>query len=217
MRVRVWDLPTRLAHWLIAALTAVSWVSASNDWMVWHKLSGYSMLSLVLFRIYWGCAGSTPSQFSNFVRGPRAVLRYTRAFLAGSGHAPALGHNPLGGWSALAMLSLLLTQSILGLFAVDEYGIEAGPLAAHVSFEVARRITELHGNVFDVLFLLICAHVIAVLAHLILRGENLILPMLTGVKRIRGSMPRFSFSAPRHAVLALIASALVVAVLVNAT
>lgn len=70
--VRVWDLPVRLFHWALVILMAVSYFSgeAGGDWMKLHFWSGYTILTLVLFRILWGFLGSTTARFSNFVRGP---------------------------------------------------------------------------------------------------------------------------------------------------
>src|SRR5690242_17048402 len=161
LSVRVWDVPTRLVHWLIVVLVAVSWFTAENRWLAAHRLTGYAVLSLVLFRIYWGFRGSTTARFAHFVRGPRAVTRYVRSFFTASAHGPVLGHNPIGGWSVLTLLSLLLLQTGLGLFSVDEYGIESGPLAAHVSFAAGRRLAGLHAVVFNILLLFICMHVAA--------------------------------------------------------
>ena len=77
-KVRVWDLPTRLVHWAIAALVPFSWWSAHAGHLPWHRLSGYSILGLVVFRLIWGVAGSSTSRFASFLRGPAAVLAYLR-------------------------------------------------------------------------------------------------------------------------------------------
>lgn len=189
--VRVWDLPIRLVHWLIVALMGLSWITVENGWIEWHKLSGYTMLGVVVFRLYWGFRGSTTARFSQFVLGPAAVLRHARTFFSRTKHAPAIGHSPLGGWNVVAMLLLLLLQAGLGLFTIDVYAIEAGPLATYVSLDTGRRIAGLHEAVFNLLCLLVVLHVAAVLGYLILKRENLVLPMLTGVKRVlRSDMRR---------------------------
>jgi len=58
--VRIWDLPTRLFHWLLAALVLCSVVTAKLGglWIDWHMRAGYAILALVLFRVLWGFAGS---------------------------------------------------------------------------------------------------------------------------------------------------------------
>src|SRR4051794_18611755 len=100
--VRVWDLPTRLVHWAMAALIPWSWWTAHHDQLERHRLSGYLLLGLLLFRLIWGFAGSDTACFAAFVRGPAAIRRYLR------GEAPASpGHNPLGALSVVALLAAL--------------------------------------------------------------------------------------------------------------
>jgi cytochrome b len=108
-----------------------------------------------------------------------------RTFFSRSKRVPELGHSPLGGWNVVAML--LLFQVGLGLFTIDAYGIESRALADHVSFGTGRRVAALHESVFNLLCVLVVLHVVAVLSYLIFKRENLILPMLTGVKRVRCS------------------------------
>ena len=120
-RILVWDLPVRLFHWLLVMLVIVSFVTGElgGTWMQIHLWSGYTILGLLLFRLAWGFIGGHHARFSSFVRGPNAVRRYARTLWDRS--APRhLGHNPLGGWSVLAMLLLLLFQVATGLFANDD-------------------------------------------------------------------------------------------------
>jgi cytochrome b len=190
--VRVWDVPVRSVHWLVALLVLVSWITAENGWLRWHRLSGYAVLSLVGFRIYWGFCGSRTARFADFVRGPGAAVKYLRTFSTRRDPAPsAIGHNPLGGWNVVALLALLFAQALLGLFAVDVDGLESGPLARHVSFETGRYLAALHHVLFNVLLVLIGLHVLAVLLHGIYRRENLIGPMITGFKRVPGPSARW--------------------------
>ncbi len=172
--VLIWDLPIRLVHWLIAVLIPFSWWSAHSDHLSWHRLSGYTVLGLLLFRLLWGVMGSSTARFAQFLAGPRRVALYLRGRLA----AP-VGHNPLGGWSVVALLTVLLIQVGLGLFAVDEDAIEAGPLSKFVSFDTGRAITHWHHQIFWVLVALIGLHLAAILIYA-LRRRNLVEPMITG-------------------------------------
>ncbi|WP_028081093.1 cytochrome b/b6 domain-containing protein [Solimonas soli] len=182
---RVWDLPTRLTHWALVLLFAFSWWSGENGELAWHRRSGYAVLTLLLFRLAWGFAGSSTARFARFVRGPRAVLAYARrVFERRAAHDP-VGHNPLGGWSVLAMLALLLLQTGSGLFAVDTDGLESGPLAHRLSFSAGRTLAGLHGASFEVLLALVGLHIAAVLFYLVCRRENLIAAMLSGRRRLR--------------------------------
>jgi cytochrome b len=182
VRVLVWDAPVRLIHWLMVLLFAVSWRSAETGAMNYHRYSGYALLGLLLFRIYWGFAGSTTARFSSFVKGPRAVLAYLRQMPQRTGaRQPAVpGHNPLGALSVLALLMLLSTQVLLGLFAVDIDGIESGPLSLYVSFDTGRSCAAWHGRVFEVLLWMIGLHIAAVLFYLLYKRDNLIASMLHG-------------------------------------
>ena len=174
-RIRVWDVPTRLIHWLIVLLVAASWWTGDTGRMDWHRYSGYLLLGLVSFRIYWGLFGASTARFRQFVRGPRVVLDYLR------GRWETLpGHNPVGALSTLVLLALLATQVVLGLFAVDVDGIESGPLSNHVSFATGRACAKLHHQLFDVLLVLIAAHVAAVLFYVVVKKQNLIAAMFTG-------------------------------------
>lgn len=181
-RVHVWDVPTRLVHWLMVLLIGALWWTGETGRLEWHRWAGYSLLGLVLFRVYWGVFGSSTARFSQFVRGPRGVVQYLRGEWA-----LAAGHNPLGALSVVALLVLVLTQILLGLFAVDVDGIESGPLSHLVSFDTGRDAAEWHETVFNVLLTVIVLHIVAVLFYLFARRQNLIGAMFTG---------RRSFAAP---------------------
>jgi cytochrome b len=198
---RLWDLPTRLVHWLIAALIPFSWWSATHDHLPWHRLSGYTILGLLVFRLIWGFVGSTTARFHTFLRGPTGVWAHVR----GRGEA-SVGHKPLGGWSVAAMLAMLAIQLALGLFSVDEDGLEAGPLSKFVDFDTGRAIAKVHHAGFLVLLGLIGLHLAAV-AFYALRRRNLIWPMITGRARLPTGAPAPRFARVRIAVLAALVAA----------
>jgi cytochrome b len=186
--VVVWDLPTRLFHWtLVVLMIAQWWTAQSSSTMDWHVWGGYAVLTLVLFRLIWGFAGSETARFSHFVRGPGTTLVYVRALLRGQ-TLHYLGHNPLGGWSILAMLVLLLVQAGTGLFANDDILIE-GPLYSWVSKSTSNWLTTIHKLNFNLLLLMIAIHVAAVLFYLLVKRENLIHPMLSGSKHLPSVSP----------------------------
>ncbi|NKF21222.1 Ni/Fe-hydrogenase 1 b-type cytochrome subunit [Solimonas sp. C16B3] len=205
-------MPTRLFHLALIALFAFSWWSAENGELRWHRWSGYTVLTLLLFRLFWGFAGSTTARFVQFVRGPRAFVMYARGLLTRDA-APSLGHNPMGGWSVLAMLLLLLVQTGTGLFAVDTDGVESGPLSHFVSFDAGRTLAELHETSFNLLLVLIGLHIAVVLFYLLYRRDNLITPMLSGRKRLAAD-PALRFASPALAALLLVVAAALVAALV---
>ncbi len=191
--IKVWDLLTRLFHWTLVALMIAQWLTAENDsTMGYHIWGGYAVLTLVLFRLIWGFVGSDTVRFHDFVRGPGAALEYVKALLRGE--TPLyLGHNPMGGWSIVAMLGLLLIQAGTGLFANDDITTE-GPLYAWVSKGTSDWLTTIHKFNFNLLLLVIAVHISAVLFYLLVKRENLIHPMLSGRKRLP---PDLASTAPR--------------------
>jgi cytochrome b len=183
-KTRVWDLPVRLFHWLLALLivSQIVTVNIGGLAMEYHALGGYAILTLLLFRIAWGLFGSTHARFSSFLYGPKAVAAYACGLLRGTAQRYA-GHNPLGGWSVMLMLASLLVQTVSGLFADDDI-LMRGPLAKHVSGDTVSLMTKIHDTNAIVLFTLIAIHIVAVLFYLVVKRENLIGPMFTGYKRI---------------------------------
>jgi cytochrome b len=181
-KVRVWDVPVRLFHWVLLALLGFSWWSGEQGghWMEYHGWSGYAILTLVLFRIVWGFVGSEPARFVHFVRSPRFSYAYFRSVLHRQPKA-YLGHNPLGGWMILSLLLVLLVQTLTGLFGNDDNDFEA-PLAHWIRHSTSSLITALHAYNFDLLLGLAGLHVAAVLTHQLLRRDDMIKAMFTGVK-----------------------------------
>ena len=173
---RVWDLPTRLFHWLLVALIAFSWWSADNGEIEWHIWSGIAVLTLLVFRLLWGFVGSSTARFASFIRGPGTVGAYLRN--PESWRSP--GHNPLGGLSVLALLGMTALQVALGLVAVDEDGLNEGPLASLVSTDIADAARELHEAMFNILLALIILHVAAILYYRLFKRRRLVGPMITG-------------------------------------
>jgi cytochrome b len=177
----VWDWPVRLFHWTLVALLAAAWATAEAgiDYMHWHMRCGYALLTLLLFRVLWGVVGTASARFGSFVRGPRAVWAYARAWFS---RRPQhyLGHNPLGGWMVLVLLLLVAVQAGTGLFANDDI-VNEGPLARLVSTDTSGLLTAIHKINFNLLLTAVGLHVAAVLLYLV-RGENLLKAMFTGRK-----------------------------------
>jgi cytochrome b len=169
----VWDLAIRLVHWLLAALIQFSWWSAENHHTDWHIWSGCAILTLLIFRLLWGFAGSSTARFASFVRGPSAVRDYWRGKWVG------IGHSPLGALSVLALLLAVAVQVGLGLVSQDEDGIYAGPLSRLISSDASDRARDLHETWFNLLIALVALHIAAILYYR-LRGRKLTKPMITG-------------------------------------
>ncbi|MGV3653020.1 MAG: cytochrome b/b6 domain-containing protein [Noviherbaspirillum sp.] len=192
-KIRVWDLPLRLFHWVLALLIVVSVVTQQigGNAMEWHFLAGYAALTLVLFRILWGVAGTRYARLGQLFHGPSAIAAYL-----GKGRAGAprryLGHNPLGSLSVLALLGVVLAQAVSGLFANDDIASE-GPLARFISKDWSDRLTWFHTEVSATLvYILVALHVAAVAYYFFLKRENLVKPMFTGDKETEADAPAAS-------------------------
>jgi cytochrome b len=182
--IKVWDLPVRIFHWAIVLLLVFQVASGKigGVFMAWHAYSGYAILVLVVFRILWGFAGSTHARFASFLAGPAATLRFAKRLFSREA-VPQVGHNPLGGWMVIALIVSLASQAASGLFAYDGAGAE-GPLASLVSFELSSRLSRFHRWNLGLLLVLSGLHVAAVLFHWIVKKENLLGAMFTGVKNV---------------------------------
>ena len=206
----VWDLPTRLFHWVLVLLLVVMYATAELGNMDLHMKAGYAVLALVLFRLAWGFVGSTQSRFAAFLAGPTRALAYLRGLLGGR-PVFTIGHNPIGGWMVIAMLLMVLAQAGTGLFTSDDVLTE-GPLYASVSGSTGALLSMLHRNGFDVLLALVILHVAAALFYRFVKKDDLITPMVTGRKHLppgHGGAAHKSAS-PLLALVLLAAAALIV-------
>lgn len=186
--VRVWDLPTRLFHWALAACVIASIITANlgGNWMAWHGRLGYAVLSLLLFRIVWGFVGGHWSRFGNFLYGPASMLAYLRG-RARPEHQ--VGHNPVGMLSVFALITILLLQVSTGLFSDDEIAF-TGPLVSLVSGETVSQATSYHKSVGKlILIVLVSLHVLAILFYKWVKKENLVRPMVLGDKQVPVPVP----------------------------
>ncbi len=177
-RLRVWDLPTRLFHWSLAACVvgAVVSVNIGGNAVGWHFRFGYAILALLLFRVVWGFAGSRYARFASFPPSLGAALRHLRAPSAAS--APP-GHNPLGALSVYAMLLALAVQAGTGLFANDAIMWD-GPLKNLVSNAASDALTRVHKINRFVVIALVLLHIGAIAFHRLARGHRLVGAMVRG-------------------------------------
>ncbi|MBQ0943070.1 cytochrome b/b6 domain-containing protein [Ideonella sp. 4Y16] len=168
-RVRVWDVPVRVFHWLLVLSFAGAWLSAESErWRLLHVTLGYTVAGLVAFRVVWGLVGTKPARFASFVRGPAAVLAYLKGLLAG--RAPhTTGHNPAGALAIVGLLGLAALTTGLGWATYNELG---GDLAE-----------EGHELAANLMLLLVGVHLLGVLVGSLAHRENLVRAMFTGHKR----------------------------------
>ena len=175
---KLWPLPIRLFHWSLVVTLTVSFVtgfSGNFEWIDYHAYAGYTALCLILFRIVFGFIAPGTGRFTNFVRGPAAIISYVK------GNTNVWGHNPLGALSVLALLFLVGVQATTGLFTNDDIFFE-GPLAHLVGYETSLKITTVHHINKTILLVFIALHFLAILYYELLKKDRLVLPMITGRK-----------------------------------
>ena len=206
----VWDLPTRLFHWALVFCLAGSWITAEAgfEWTETHFLLGYTSLGLIVFRIIWGFAGPTHARFSSFIKGPTAVYDNARQLLDRS-PSSYVGHNPIGGWSTLLLLTIVAVQATTGLFISDDI-FYAGPYNGIVSGDSAGQLAGIHHINFNVLQALVLIHLGAISWYQWGKRTALIKPMISGYKTLPAE--RLSETIPHNYLL----RAAVVGVLVAA-
>jgi cytochrome b len=211
--VRVWDLPTRLFHWLLVLCIVGLIVTGKigGGAMVWHMRLGLCVMGLLLFRLMWGLVGGRWSRFASFIYMPGTVLRFLRKESRPDEHHE-VGHNPLGSLSVLAMLAVLIVQVCTGLVADDEIA-NVGPLNRFVSTANGLLATGWHKTWGQwAIFALIGTHIAAIVAYLVVKKTNLIRPMVVGDKQLPPAVPAAVDNARSRLlalVLALVAFALV--------
>lgn len=167
-RILVWDIPTRVFHWLLAGSFAGAFITAESEaFRDVHVLFGYTMLVLIGFRMVWGVVGTRYARFSSFAFGPSSVVKYVKSLFTGSPRH-YVGHNPAGSWAIYGLLALGLLSGATGYAAYNEIGGEW--------FE------ELHEAAANSMMVLVAVHVAGVLVSSLLHRENLVRSMINGYK-----------------------------------
>lgn len=172
MRILVWDVPTRVFHWSLAASFAIAWLTAESERLRnLHLVAGYTLLVLVVFRLVWGLTGTRYARFTEFLRGPGAIVRYLRSLVGGQPEHH-VGHNPAGALAIVALLVLGLLTGVSGWAMYNEVG---GP-------GTGEALEELHEAVATGMLAVVFVHLAGVLVSSFLHRENLVRAMLTGRK-----------------------------------
>ncbi len=168
-KILVWDLPTRVFHWLLAASFIGAFVSADSErYRDIHVALGYTVMGLVAFRMVWGLIGTRYARFKSFPISPARVLQYAKS-LFGSKPEHHVGHNPAGSIAIYALLALALAAGISGFAAYEEMG--------------GNWVAELHEGAANAMLGLVVIHVGAVIVSSFIHRENLVAAMLSGHKR----------------------------------
>jgi cytochrome b len=209
-KIKVWDAPVRLFHWLLVILFALSAYSAFQDkygiYADIHLYAGLGVLTLILWRILWGLVGSDTARFGHFVKGPKAILAYLRQ---PGGRAPSVGHNPVGALSVILLVVLLGAQATLGLFGTDAMFF-SGPLARTIAQDTAEALTEAHELIGYGLLGLVALHLLAIVGYAVIGKVNLVRPMITGWRALPDDAAAPRLAPPLRALVLLVLSGAVV-------
>ncbi len=179
-KILVWDIPTRLCHWLLVASLFYAWFSVDIlEDMEQHFLAGYSALTLLLFRLIWGFIGTDYARFSSFLFSTKDIIAYSKT-LTEKDSKPFLGHNPLGGLSVLVMLFVIGLQTLSGLFNNDDYFFGALNYLATDTLE--KYFHLIHQWNFDLIVLVIAVHIMAIIFYRVYKNQHLSSAMIHGKK-----------------------------------
>ncbi|MFN7903970.1 MAG: cytochrome b/b6 domain-containing protein [Pseudobdellovibrionaceae bacterium] len=189
-RKLVYDLPTRLFHWIFGGLFLIAFAIAKtvdddSSWFNLHSLVGLTLGFVVLLRIVWGIFGTQHARFSGFALNPMNLITYFTGIMSGEKKRWA-GHNPASSWAGLVMMSLALCLAFTG------YLMTSGP-----DKETFEDIHEILANSFMIVVVL---HILGILLHTFRYKEMIGLSMIDGKKAevppsqtINSSKPFFGY------------------------
>jgi cytochrome b len=197
--VRVWDPYVRAFHWLLVTGIVAAWITGEYGWMETHYQIGLAVIWLVIFRILWGLVGSRTARFAHFIKGPAAVISYTKTMLARK-PSHVFGHNAGGGLMVLVLLLVVLVQASSGLFNTDDVVYEA-PFYAAVPDSISRLMGFLHEQLFNLLLALVALHILVIALYFFWKRENLVRAMVTGRAWLPNGIGEADFASPFRALI----------------
>ena len=185
--VKVWDLPIRVFHWLLAVLVAVMFVSAELENFDVHIFTGKTIAILLIIRLVWGFVGSSNARLSALLFRPREYIDYI-ATLPERKPGYGVKHSPVGALAVIVILLILVVQVSTGLVASDIDGLVEGPFAYYVSYDSSRWATDIHLTNKSLLLAMIGLHLAANAFYYFYKKDNLVHPMITGSRPVPQSV-----------------------------
>ena len=179
--ILVWDVPTRVFHWLLVICFAGAWLTSESERLqMIHYAFGYSACALVLFRLIWGVVGTRYARFTQFLKGPAEMMKHAKSLLSSHAHS-TVGHNPVGGIVMVGLMLLILLIGLTGYFSVKEF---LGDLMG-----------EAHEAISSLALAVVVIHIAAAIIMSVLQKENLVKAMVTGKKR---GLPEQAIRFPQY-------------------
>ena len=167
--ILVWDVPTRVFHWLLVLCFAGAWLTSESERLqMIHYAFGYSACALVLFRLVWGLIGTKYARFSQFIKAPSEIIGHLKGLLSGHEHSSP-GHNPVGGLVMLGLMLAILVIGLTGYFSIKEF--------------LGNLMSEAHEAIASLTLGLVIIHVVAAIVMSLLQKENLVKAMVDGRKK----------------------------------
>jgi len=186
--IKVWDLPTRLFHWLFVASFIISFITQGDSrYLHFHVVSGYLFTGLLIFRLIWGLVGTHHARFKNFYYPISKVIDHVKN-LNNKSQKEYIGHNPTGGW---AIFLIILGSGLTAIFGLLVFGAQEnyGPFASFFSFQQASLFSNLHFTFAWFTTAIVVIHITGVLVETTVFKNNVLMPMITGYKKIGYSAP----------------------------
>ncbi len=179
--ILVWDIPTRVFHWLLVICFAGAWLTSESERLqMIHYAFGYSACVLVLFRLIWGVVGTRYARFTQFLKGPAEMMKHAKGLLSSHLHS-TVGHNPVGGIVMVGLMLLILLIGLTGYFSVKEF---LGDLMG-----------EAHEAIASLALAVAVIHIAAAIIMSVIQKENLVKAMVTGKKR---GLPEQAIRFPQY-------------------
>lgn len=167
-KVLVWDVPTRVFHWVLALSFMGAFLTAESErYRDVHVLIGYTVLGLIAFRLLWGLVGTRYARFQSFAYGPHSVVTYVKSLFTRSPQQ-YVGHNPAGSWAIYGLLALSLLAGASGYATYNDIG--------------GHWMEDVHEALANSLLALVFVHIAGVVLSSLVHRENLVRSMLNGYK-----------------------------------
>ncbi|MCW1966069.1 cytochrome b/b6 domain-containing protein [Polynucleobacter sp.] len=186
--ILVWDVPTRVFHWLLVLCFAGAWLTSESERLqMIHYAFGYSAVALVLFRLVWGLVGTKYARFTQFLRGPNEMAGHIKSVLSSHQHSSP-GHNPVGGIVMVGLMLIILLIGLTGYWGVKEF--------------LGDFMSEAHEAIASLALGLVIIHIAAAVIMSLVQKENLIRAMVNGKKQ---GLPEQAIRFPQYLIGFLLA------------